>query len=84
MADAGVRGYVFSLGLVPVQEWIAEARRSRDLKAGSAFLAYVMWCLLARLEKEGATILLPWPPPDGFQAKAPKLFAQTLDQYGIP
>jgi hypothetical protein len=83
MADLGVSGYVFSLGLVPVQEWIAEARRSRDLKAGSAFLAFVMWRLLARLEEE-TTILLPFPPREGFQTKAPESFAKALDQYGIP
>jgi hypothetical protein len=84
MADAAGNEYVFSLGLVPVQEWIAEARRSRDLKAGSAFLAFVMWRLLAELEKECATILLPWPPSKGFQAEAPESFAEALDWYGIP
>jgi hypothetical protein len=76
----GVSGFVFSLGLVPVQEWIAEARRSRDLKAGSAFLAYVMWRLLARLKEEGATVLLPWPS----QEEAPRSFGDALEKYGIP
>jgi CRISPR-associated protein Cmr2 len=83
-AAAPVIGYVFSLGLVPVQEWIAESRRSRDLKAGSAFLAHVMWRLLARLEREGATLWLPGPPAEGFQKDAPASFAEALERYGIP
>ena len=44
--------YVFSLGLIPVQEWIAQARRSRDLRAGSVFLWHVMAKLLARLDNQ--------------------------------
>jgi hypothetical protein len=32
--------YVFSLGLLPVQEWIEKARRSRDLRAGSVLLCH--------------------------------------------
>lgn len=53
---------VFSLGLLPVQEWIAQARRSRDLRAGSVFLWYTMARVLARLERDlGAEIwLLKW------------------------
>ena len=42
---------VFSLGLIPVQEWIAQARRSRDLRAGSVFLWHTLARVLARLEK---------------------------------
>lgn len=44
--------YAFSLGVVPVQEWIAEARRSRDLRAGSAVLSWLMGRLLGWLDAE--------------------------------
>jgi hypothetical protein len=54
---------VFSLGLIPVQDWIAQARRSRDLRAASVFLWYTMARVLARLEQDlGAEIGLPRPP----------------------
>jgi urease accessory protein UreF len=54
---------VFSLGLIPVQEWIAQARRSRDLRAGSVFLWYAMARVLARLEQDlAAEIWLPRSP----------------------
>lgn len=49
----------WSFGLTPVQSWIAEARRSRDLLAGSRMLAWVMADLLAALRQAGATVLLP-------------------------
>lgn len=48
----------WSLGLLPVQSWIAEARRSRDLWVGSRLLALLMGDLLSRLNARGA-ILLP-------------------------
>ena len=52
--------YIFSLGLIPVQEFIAEARRSRDLRAGSAMLSWFMRKTLIYLrEKHHAEILLP-------------------------
>lgn len=45
--------YIFTLGLIPVQDWIAQARRSRDLRAGSVFLWHVMAKLLTRLTLNG-------------------------------
>ena len=50
--------YVFSLGLIPVQEWIAQARRSRDLKAGSAILCRLTAGALEALGTEGIEILV--------------------------
>jgi hypothetical protein len=44
--------YLFSLGLVPVQSWIEEARRSRDLQAGSVILWWTMARVLHTLETE--------------------------------
>lgn len=49
----------WSFGLTPVQSWIAEARRSRDLLAGSRMLAWVMADLLAALREAEARVLLP-------------------------
>jgi hypothetical protein len=50
-----VEKLVFSLGLIPVQEWIAQARRSRDLRAGSVFLWHTLARVLARLEQQDFT-----------------------------
>lgn len=52
----------WSLGLHPVQSWIVEARRSRDLRAGSRLLAVLMGDLLAALRDEGAEFILPQTP----------------------
>jgi CRISPR-associated protein Cmr2 len=50
----------WSIGLVPVQDWISAARRSRDLRVGSAYLSWVMARILVFLEDElKATILVP-------------------------
>ena len=70
--------YLFSFAIVPVQEWIAEARRSRDLRAGSALLADLMRCALTFLGDDSSrelTVLLPrWPSGD---STAPQ-------GYGLP
>lgn len=80
--------YVFSLGLIPVQEWIAQARRSRDLRAGSVFLWHVMAKLLDRLEKEFAAVEVwtPQAPEGGFGKLAGLAFGAALGEvsYGIP
>jgi len=82
--------YVFSLGLIPVQDWIAQARRSRDLRAGSVFLWHAMAKLLARLEGERSglgtvEIWTPEPPPRGFDGLARLSFKEALGEpYGIP
>ncbi len=54
----GFRTY-WSLGLTPAQSWIAEARRSRDLRAGSRILAWIMGRLLLFLQERRATVRLP-------------------------
>ncbi len=52
--------YIFSLGLIPVQDFIAESRRSRDLRAGSAILSWFMRKVLLHLKiKHQAVILIP-------------------------
>jgi len=79
--------YLFSLGLVPVQSWIAEARRSRDLRTGSVFLWRTMAKLLARLQENHAgKILLPRETEEtGFKTLADLPFHEALSKtYGIP
>ncbi|MCK6683912.1 MAG: hypothetical protein L6R30_16040 [Thermoanaerobaculia bacterium] len=79
----------WSIGLVPVQDWITAARRSRDLRAGSAYLSWIMATLLSRLEKEtSADIAVPRPPQgiETFQEMADKRFRGFLADadYSIP
>lgn len=50
--------YVFSLGIIPVQEFIAEARRSRDLRTGSAILSFITASVLKELK---ADLVIPHP-----------------------
>ena len=49
----------WSLSLIPVQQWISEARRSRDLLVGSGLLAWTAARVLRRLKAAGAEIVLP-------------------------
>ena len=48
-----MKEYIFSLGLIPVQEFISEARRSRGLRAGSQYI-------LVNEQGAIATINRPW------------------------
>ncbi len=68
----------WSLGLAPAQSWIAEARRSRDLLAGSRILAWLMGRLLVHLKAQGATVRLPQVADEDLRSLAGSL-AQALD-----
>jgi hypothetical protein len=81
--------YVFSLGLIPVQEWIEKARRSRDLRAGSVLLCHLMAGVLVHLREHlKADIRLPAESPDSPDSLFTDLakdFATALRRdYGIP
>lgn len=77
--------YVYTLGLIPVQEWIAQARRSRDLRAGSVFLWHTLARLLARVEQKPGEVWLPVPPGESFAELAALSFSQAFEEpYGIP
>jgi CRISPR-associated protein Cmr2 len=77
--------YVFSLGLIPVQEWIAQARRSRDLRAGSAFLCHLMARALTALAKDkDVEILLPREPREISFVELAELERALTAPYGIP
>lgn len=77
--------YVFSLGLIPVQEFIVEARRSRDLRTGSAILSWLMSRVLLQLTADSETqLIIPHPNSlDRFQKKS---FDKILDdeEYSLP
>jgi hypothetical protein len=78
--------YVFSLGLIPVQDWIEKARRSRDLRAGSVLLCHLMAGVLVHLRNQlKAEIRLPAESPDSPFAELAANFATALRlDYGIP
>lgn len=79
---------LFSLGIVPVQDWIQQARRSRDLRAGSVILWHLMARVLARLEEEAdADVRVPRPPQgsESFAELAAGGLPRALSQeYGVP
>lgn len=67
--------YIFSLGLIPVQEFIAEARRSRDLRAGSAILSWLMTEMLRHLKNQfEIELILP----------AQKMFEKSSETPSFP
>lgn len=83
--------FIFSIGLIPVQEFIAEARRSKDLRGGSALLSWFISQLLGGLEDE-----LNKGPNTGFEVQLPAgnkyreirqtSFSKILDdeKYSLP
>jgi len=83
--------YVFSLGLLPVQEWIGEARRSRDLRVGSVLLGFLTGRVLKALGGAARTVVPfddPKDPSNGFRRflETPSLseLLKRRDAYGIP
>jgi len=77
--------YIFSLGLIPVQDFIAEARRSRDLRAGSAMLSWLISrVLLELIDKHNAALLVPHP--DSIKTFRGKEFSEILStaKYSLP
>lgn len=69
----------WSLGLTPAQSWIAEARRSRDLLAGSRLLAWGMGRLLVFLGSRHATVKLPEVTAEDLESLAGR-FATALEE----
>ncbi|MEW6364134.1 MAG: type III-B CRISPR-associated protein Cas10/Cmr2 [Acidobacteriota bacterium] len=78
----------WSVALIPVQDWIADARRSRDLRVGSAFLSWTMARILSSLKTDmDASVLLPHETSTGlFAGIANSSFAQVLEkvEYSLP
>ena len=71
---------VWSFGIVPVQAWIAQASRSRDLRAGSLFLSHLTARTITAITDEfsGAQLLLP-RDDDGEHSRV-KRFARPIDK----
>ncbi|MBT8419922.1 MAG: type III-B CRISPR-associated protein Cas10/Cmr2, partial [Gammaproteobacteria bacterium] len=55
----------FTLG--PVQEFVAQARRTRDFWAGSFLLSWLSAIAMKTVENAGGEIIFPMPDP-GFMA----------------
>lgn len=80
-----MQNYVFSIGLIPVQEFIAEARRSRDLRSGSGILSYLMVQILKSIKEDlDAKIIVP--VEDSFINKFNKGLVEFINHadYSIP
>jgi len=77
----------WSLAIAPVQQWIAEARRSRDLLAGSAILSWLMARLLRRVLQADGELTLPELTGEDLEVYAGELFEVLRRErlaYGIP
>ncbi len=66
--------YLLAIAIGPVQDFIAAARRTADLYAGSQLLLEVMKTIAKRLEKNGATLIFP---SDSSQSGANKILAEV-------
>lgn len=81
-----MQNYIFSLGIIPVQEFIAEARRTRDLKAGSVFLSWCMVKLLNYLRESpnltDVEILLPFISEKEIEKKGNNSFKEAIESKG--
>lgn len=67
-------GFLLALSLGPIQEFIAAARRTADLWAGSHLLVTVVEAAARALEQEGAALIFPAAPD---QAGANKILAEV-------
>jgi CRISPR-associated protein Cmr2 len=59
--------FIFTIG--PVQSFIASARKTQDLFAGSKLLSYLCFCAAEQAVKEGGKIITPYIPPEYFKGK---------------
>lgn len=57
--------HLLAISIGPVQDFIAAARRTADLQAGSELLVGVAKTLAKTLAEQGAVLIFPAPPPDG-------------------
>ena len=79
--------HVFSVGLIPVQDFIEQAKRSRDLKAGSALLSAWMHRILGTLHDGGLSAKVKLPRIEatpGKPSRSRPLSADLGDDYSLP
>lgn len=63
-ATFGADPWLLSVSIGPVQEFVAEARKVRDLWAGSRMLSMVVIRVIECIKKYGGMIVFPHLPPD--------------------
>ena len=56
---SNAKTYLFTFTITPVQSFISQARKTKDLFAGSAILSDLMRALIQEALEEGSTIILP-------------------------
>ena len=93
LSDSPATGTVWAAALIPVQSWIAEATRSRDLQLSSALLSHLMARILGGLRAEFPTLEFRQPHSD-FLAGRIEPLSQTVktllrapdagSRYGLP
>lgn len=79
--------YTFSIGLIPVQDFIEEATRCRDLRAGSALLSWFTASSLYYLQNtHNAFFIIPRFEDNELETIAQADFKKLLDdvEYSIP
>lgn len=87
MANSGnsSRPKLFGLAIGPVQEFIATARRTRDLWAGSYILSDVAKAAAAEIIDDGGTLVFPAPDTAGNSlASAPNKILAVIESDGTP
>lgn len=82
--------YLITLSIGPVQEFIAAARRTADLRAGSQLLQQLAGHLAAQIAQQGGTLIFPASPgtpgPNKVVAQFegdPATLAQTLRESAV-
>ncbi len=70
-------GLHFHFALGPVQDFIAQARRTRDFWAGSFLLSWLSGVAMLAVKKQGGKILFPKPNTDYLEAIAPTTTTAT-------
>lgn len=87
MANSGSlsRPKMFGLAIGPVQEFIATARRTRDLWAGSYILSEVAKAAAAAIIDDGGTLVFPAPGTTrNSLASAPNKILALIENTGTP
>lgn len=72
----------FSLG--PVQDFITQARRTRDFWAGSFLLSWLAGVAMRATEGQGGTIVFPKPPGTGHGEEGPGYLDWIADSHDKP
>src|SRR6266852_5165997 len=69
--------YLLAVSIGPVQEWIAAARRTRDLWFGSLVLSEISKAAAREIQKEARLMIFPAEVPDGTDTIANVILAEV-------